>query len=94
MSNMGLNRGGINQGVIDVRNHEPAQEDLQHVIDKALEYWGSARELIRHDAVLIMARYGAKVHFPLVTLPDMYKIISTVQVQFQEYLDRLELFQS
>lgn len=38
MSNMGLNRGGINQGVIDVRNHEAAQEDLQNVIDKALEY--------------------------------------------------------
>lgn len=38
MSNMGLNRGGINHGVIDVRNHEPAQEDLQHVIDEALEY--------------------------------------------------------
>lgn len=77
MNDMAFQGRGINQYVISVCYLEFAQLVPQHIINQTLKHQRSVRETVRHDAVLELARGGAKGCLLLVTIFDVCKIVGT-----------------
>lgn len=85
MFNNGSPLKGVNEDVINVSYYKPTEYVPQHIIHEILEYRGSTREPIWHLSVFIVARSGAKGHFPLILGSDMHKIVSAVHFKLGKY---------